>query len=142
MLDIGSWEFLIVIVIALVVIGPKDLPALVRTVSQWIRRARSLAREFQSGLDDMAREAEVDKIAREFEAEIDPGGFARSVKDDIERSIDPGGDIRGAVDFREDDFRQDPDDASGPAPEAGGDTAAAAPAAADGDAAGPAKPNS
>ena len=142
MLDIGSWEFLIVIVIALVVIGPKDLPALVRTVSQWIRRARSLAREFQSGLDDMAREAEVDKIAREFEAEIDPGGFARSVKDDIERSIDPGGDIRGAVDFREDDFRQDPDDASGPAPEAGGDPAAAAPAAADGDAAEPAKPNS
>lgn len=137
MLDIGSWEFLIVIVIALVVIGPKDLPALVRTVSQWIRRARSLAREFQSGLDDMAREAEVDKIAREFEAEIDPGGFARSVKDDIERSIDPGGDIRGAVDFRE-----DVDDSGGPAPEAGDDPAPGAPAAADGDAAGPAKPNS
>lgn len=142
MLDIGSWEFLIVIVIALVVIGPKDLPALVRTVSQWIRRARSLAREFQSGLDDMAREAEVDKIAREFEAEIDPGGFARSVKDDIERSIDPGGDIRGAVDFREDDFREDPDAPAGPAPEAGGDPAAQSPAAADGDATGPAKPNS
>lgn len=137
MLDIGSWEFLIVIVIALVVIGPKDLPALVRTVSQWIRRARSLAREFQSGLDDMAREAEVDKIAREFEAEIDPGGFARSVKDDIERSIDPGGDIRGAVDFRE-----DVDDSGGPPPEAGDDPAPGAPAAADGDAAGPAKPNS
>lgn len=137
MLDIGSWEFLIVIVIALVVIGPKDLPALVRTVSQWIRRVRSLAREFQSGLDDMAREAEVDKIAREFEAEIDPGGFARSVKDDIERSIDPGGDIRGAVDFRE-----DVDDSGGPAPEAGDDPAPGAPAAADGDAAEPAKPNS
>lgn len=132
MLDIGSWEFLIVIVIALVVIGPKDLPALVRTVSQWIRRARSLAREFQSGLDDMAREAEVDKIAREFEADIDPGGFARSVRDDIERSIDPGGDIRGAVDFRE-----DPDDPVGPPPEAGGDPAAGTPAAD-----GAAKPNS
>lgn len=136
MLDIGSWEFLIVIVIALVVIGPKDLPALVRTVSHWIRRARSLAREFQSGLDDMAREAEVDKIAREFEAEIDPGGFARSVKDDIERSIDPGGDIRGAVDFRE-----DIGDPVGPPPEAGDDPAAGAPAAVDGDAAGAAKPN-
>ena len=46
MLDIGSWEFLIIAIIALIVIGPKDLPGVVRTVSQWVRRAKDLAREF------------------------------------------------------------------------------------------------
>ena len=50
MFDIGGWEFLIVIVIAIIVIGPKDLPGAIRTVTGWIRRARELAREFQSGI--------------------------------------------------------------------------------------------
>ncbi len=89
MLDIGSWEFLIVIVIALLVVGPKDLPGLVRTVSQWIRRARELAREFHSGLDDMAREAELDKITDAMRTELDPDGVLDDVKGDIERSIEP-----------------------------------------------------
>ena len=56
MFDIGGWEFLVVIVIAIIVIGPKDLPGTIRTVTGWIRKARELAREFQSGLDDLARE--------------------------------------------------------------------------------------
>ena len=87
MLDIGSWEFLIVIVIALIVIGPKDLPALVRTVSQWVRRARELAREFQGGLEDMAREAELDKVKDSLTAEIDPDGVVNTIKRDIEDEI-------------------------------------------------------
>ena len=87
MLDIGSWEFLIVIVIALIVIGPKDLPALVRTVSQWVRRARELAREFQGGLEDMAREAELDKVKDSLQAEIDPDGVVNTIKRDIEDEI-------------------------------------------------------
>ncbi|MDE0383499.1 MAG: Sec-independent protein translocase protein TatB [Defluviicoccus sp.] len=88
MLDIGSWEFLIVIVIALIVIGPKDLPALVRTVSYWVRRARELAREFQGGLEDMAREAELDKVKDSLTAEIDPDGMVNTIKREIEDEIE------------------------------------------------------
>ena len=88
MLDIGSWEFLIVIVIALIVIGPKDLPGMVRTVSQWIRRARELAREFQGGLEDMAREAELDKVKDSLQAELDPDGMVNTIKRDIEDEIE------------------------------------------------------
>ena len=58
MFDIGGWEFLVIAILAIIVIGPKDLPATVRIVSQWARKARGLAREFQSGLDEMAREAD------------------------------------------------------------------------------------
>lgn len=88
MLDIGSWEFLIVIVIALIVVGPKELPGLVRTVSQWIRRARELAREFQGGLEDMAREAELDKVKDSIQTELDPDGVVNTIKRDIEDEIE------------------------------------------------------
>ena len=88
MLDIGSWEFLIVIVIALIVVGPKELPGLVRTVSQWVRRARELAREFQGGLEDIAREAELDKVKDSIQTEIDPDGVVNTIKRDIEDEIE------------------------------------------------------
>ncbi len=88
MLDIGSWEFLIVIVIALIVVGPKDLPGVVRTVSQWVRRARELAREFQGGLEDIAREAELDKVKDSIQSELDPDGVVNSIRGDIEDEID------------------------------------------------------
>jgi len=99
MLDFGSWEFLIVIVVALVVIGPKDLPALIRNVSMWIRRAKDLARDFQSGLEDMARETELDKMTEDFKSEIDPDGLMSSVKDEIKDTIDPDGEVRGSDNF-------------------------------------------
>ena len=88
MLDIGSWEFLIVIVIALLVVGPKELPGLVRTVSQWVRRARELAREFQGGLEDIAREAELDKVKDSIQTELDPDGVVNTIKRDIEDEIE------------------------------------------------------
>lgn len=88
MLDIGSWEFLIVIVIALLVVGPKELPGLIKTVSQWVRRARELAREFQGGLEDIAREAELDKVKDSIQTEIDPDGVVNTIKRDIEDEIE------------------------------------------------------
>ncbi len=88
MLDIGSWEFLIVIVIALLVVGPKELPGLVKTVSQWVRRARELAREFQGGLEDIAREAELDKVKDSIQTELDADGVVNTIKRDIEDEIE------------------------------------------------------
>ncbi len=107
MLDIGSWEFLIVVAIALVVIGPKDLPALVHNVSMWIRRARELAREFQSGLEDMAREAELDKMAEEFKADLHPDGLMDEIGRDVENAIDPDNTIRNAYDPHDMDIAVD-----------------------------------
>ena len=66
MLDIAWSELLLIAIVALVVIGPKDLPQALRVVGQWMARARLLAQEFQSHLDDMMREADVEKMKKEF----------------------------------------------------------------------------
>ena len=99
MFDIGGWEFLIVIVIAIIVIGPKDLPGTIRTVSGWIRRARELAREFQSGLDDLARETEMENVKNEIQSDLgldDITGTGNTIRDQIEHTIDPDGNIGDA----------------------------------------------
>jgi sec-independent protein translocase protein TatB len=102
MLDIGWQELFVIAVVALIVIGPKDLPRVLKGVMQWGRKARSLAQEFQSGLDDLAREAEVDDVkkeiakaadydlARDVEATLDPsGGIAKDLElKEVERTLD------------------------------------------------------
>ena len=60
MFDFAWSELALIAVIALVVIGPKDLPRVMRIVGQWTRRARAIAREFQGSLDQMMRESELD----------------------------------------------------------------------------------
>lgn len=67
MLDIGWSEMLLIAVVAIVVIGPKDLPKALRTVGQWAGRARRVAREFKDSVDDMVRESELDELRRETE---------------------------------------------------------------------------
>jgi len=62
MFDIGWQEILILAVLAIIVIGPKDLPRAIKVVTQWIRKARYMARDLQDGLDDVVREAELDGI--------------------------------------------------------------------------------
>ena len=60
MFDIGWSEMAVIALLTLIVIGPRELPRVMRTVGQWVRKAQSLAREFQRGLDDMAREADLE----------------------------------------------------------------------------------
>lgn len=69
MFDVAPTEFLLVAVVALVVIGPKDLPRLMRTVGQWVARARGVARHFRIGLDTMMREAELEEMEQKWKAE-------------------------------------------------------------------------
>ena len=64
--DIGWPEFLLIGVVALVVIGPKDLPKALRVAGYWVRKARTLSREFQSSIDQMIREAELDEMRQEL----------------------------------------------------------------------------
>jgi len=69
MFDIAPTEFLIVALVALVVIGPKDLPRVMRTVGNWTAKARGMARHFRSGLDTMMREAELEEMEKKWKAE-------------------------------------------------------------------------
>ena len=62
MFDIGWQEIFVLAVLAIIVIGPKDLPRAIKVVTQWIKKARYMARDLQDGLDDMVREAELDDI--------------------------------------------------------------------------------
>ncbi|HEY0028337.1 MAG TPA: Sec-independent protein translocase protein TatB [Allosphingosinicella sp.] len=66
MFDIGYSELLIIAVVALIVIGPKDLPRVMRTVGQWVGRARGMARHFRSGIDTMMRESELQEMEKKW----------------------------------------------------------------------------
>ncbi len=69
MFDIGWQEIFILAVIALIVIGPKDLPGAVRTITRGLRKARSLARDLREGMDDVVREAEMDDLTKTLSGE-------------------------------------------------------------------------
>ncbi len=69
MFGIDSGELLIIAVIALVVIGPKDLPRAMRTIGNIVARARGMARHFRSGVDAMIREAELEEMEQKWKSE-------------------------------------------------------------------------
>ncbi len=82
--------------LALLVIGPKDLPKVLRTVSIYLGKARELAREFQSGLDDMVRQAELDDLKKSLTEVSDVGN---TIGRDLKESIDPGGSLAKSLDM-------------------------------------------
>jgi sec-independent protein translocase protein TatB len=67
MFDIAWSELLVIVVVAVVVVGPKDLPRLMRTAGQWAGRARAMADQFRRSFDDMARQSELDELRREVQ---------------------------------------------------------------------------
>jgi len=69
MFDIAPTELLLCAVVALMVIGPKDLPKAMRVVGYWVGRARGVARHFRSGFDTMVREAELEEMEKKWAAE-------------------------------------------------------------------------
>lgn len=66
MFDVAPTELLLVIVVALVVIGPKDLPKAMRFVGKWVGKARGMVRHFRAGLDTMMREAELEELEKQW----------------------------------------------------------------------------
>lgn len=68
MFDIAWSELLIIAALAILVVGPKDLPRVMRAVGQWTSRARATAREFRNSLDEVVREAELDEFRKKAAA--------------------------------------------------------------------------
>lgn len=66
MFDIGASELLMIVIVAVVVIGPKDMPAALRTAGRWIGQMRRLSSHFRSSLDAMVREAELEEMERKW----------------------------------------------------------------------------
>jgi sec-independent protein translocase protein TatB len=69
MFGVDSTEFIIVAILALVFIGPKDLPKVMRTVGYWVGRMRGMARHFTAGLENMMREAELEEMEKKWREE-------------------------------------------------------------------------
>lgn len=87
--DIGWVELLIIAAAAIIVVGPKDLPRLMRILGQWIGKARGLAREFQRSFDDLVRESELEDLRKEVE-EL----RLQNPIDDIKKALDPTDELR------------------------------------------------
>lgn len=94
MLDIGWPELMIILVVAVIVIGPKDLPKTMYTVGKWVRAARRMTGQVQRQFDDAMREAELDEI-RQGLKKASPG----NIKKQIEKTIDPTGTLTKATDL-------------------------------------------
>ena len=69
MFDIAPSEFILFALVALVVIGPKDLPKAMRVAGRFVGKARGMARHFRSGFDAMVREAELEEMEAKWKAE-------------------------------------------------------------------------
>ena len=66
MFDIGATELLVIVIAAIIVIGPKDLPLALRTAGKWIGKMRRMSNHVRTGFDAMIREAEMQEVEREW----------------------------------------------------------------------------
>lgn len=69
MFDVGASELLLIAVVAVVVIGPKDMPGAMRQAGRWIGKARKMSSHFRTGLDAMIREAEMEDMEKKWKAQ-------------------------------------------------------------------------
>ena len=91
MLDIGGWEFLVVAFVLLMVVGPKELPNMLRGFTRAVRRIRSMASEFTRGMEDLASDNELGDLKSTI-ADVKSGNLDR-----IADKIDPGGELKDSV---------------------------------------------
>src|SRR4051812_7820829 len=119
MFDLSWGEMGIIAVVALVVLGPKELPNALRTMSMLMKNARKLAGEFQSGVNEIIREADLEE-ARKKLTEVQSLN-KNSIQNAIEKAVDPTGEMKSAL---QEATHVDP---TGPAKPADPDAALAAP---------------
>ena len=84
----GFLELVLIAVVALVVVGPKDLPKLMRSAGRLVAKARAMAGEFTAAFDQMAREAEMEDLRKEID-ELKKNNPAAAVKREVEEAFAP-----------------------------------------------------
>jgi sec-independent protein translocase protein TatB len=93
MFDLFSWShILILLTVALVVVGPKDLPRMMNIAGRWAGKARNMANEFKKSFDDMARQSELDELRAEVEKlrSTDPiADLGTDLNNQIDRTLNP-----------------------------------------------------
>ena len=94
---IGGMELVVIALVALLVVGPRDLPLLMRKVGKAMGKARAMASEFRASFDEMARQSELDELRKEVEAlrtgQMVPLGAEadkafKDIRDDLNRPLD------------------------------------------------------
>lgn len=102
MFDLGWSEFMLIAMITIIVVGPKELPRVLRTVTQAIRKVRGLAGEFHSTMEEMAREAEVDELTKQIRE-----ANKRDLEQTISNTVDPTGEVGKSLKDMKDDVDKD-----------------------------------
>jgi sec-independent protein translocase protein TatB len=92
MFDFAWSEIALIAAVALIAIGPKDMPVAIRTVASMVKKARRMASEFQTHIDEMVREANLDEVKQQFN---DIRNF--DLKDIVEKHIDPDNALRDTL---------------------------------------------
>jgi sec-independent protein translocase protein TatB len=92
MFDLSWSHIAILVVVALIVLGPKELPNAIRTGAQLLRAGRKLAGEFRSGVDELVREAELDETRRSITQAMTEG-----MDNTIGKTVDPTGEIKSSL---------------------------------------------
>ena len=92
MLDIGGWEFLVVAFVLIMVVGPRELPGMLRGFTKFMRQVRSMAAEFSRGMQDMADEAELGDIKGTL-SQVKRGNLSG-----VADALDPDGKLKESVD--------------------------------------------
>ena len=101
MFDIGWQELFLIGLITILVVGPKEIPRVLRTVVAAVRKVRGLANDFQRGIDELARETELDEIRRDLEK-----GATLDLERELEETIDPKSEMSEAVKELQAEFKE------------------------------------
>lgn len=99
MLDIGGWEFLLIVILGVIILGPKELPSAIRNIKLFLRRARELTGEFQSGLDEVARQADLDKVTENLKSAV---SSVDDVRAEVIENLDSESEMRDSMNFEGD----------------------------------------
>ena len=94
MFDIGWPELVVILIVAIIVIGPRDLPKAFHTVGKWVRAARRVTADFQRHVDDMVRETELEDLKK-----VATEARSFNVKNQIEKAVDPTGDLKSSLEL-------------------------------------------
>lgn len=105
MFDLGWGEMAVIALVAIIILGPKELPHALKTLGRAVRKVREVSREFQGHIDEMVREAELDDVRKQLE-DVKGKGITKA----LQEQVDPKGEF---------DIRLDPTESDKPKAAAG-----------------------